>query len=93
MIRPMTDFLPHNRYEHFIARGRAAPALRTAVVHSCSPEAILADGALESHEQAMQRLVASLKLPEADLFGDPVERALDVQGSKMGYAKKEARGK
>ena len=54
---------------------------------------ILADGALESHEQAMQRLVASLKLPEADLFGDPVERALDVQGSKMGYAKKEARRK
>jgi|GEM_PF-6922407 phosphate acetyltransferase len=38
----MTDFLPYNRYEHFIARGRAAPALRTAVVHSCSPEAILA---------------------------------------------------
>ncbi|NRP87455.1 hypothetical protein GFPCMMHI_03375 [Ensifer adhaerens] len=27
MIRPMTDFLPYNRYEHFIARGRAAPAV------------------------------------------------------------------
>jgi hypothetical protein len=36
----------------------------------------------------MQRLVASLKLPEADLFGDPTDRALDLQASKMGYAKK-----
>src|SRR5882757_11495661 len=40
---------------------------------------ILTDGSLESHEHTMQRLVASLKLPEADLFGDPVERALDLQ--------------
>lgn len=50
---------------------------------------ILADGLLEAHEHAMQRLVASLKLPEADLFGDPVERALDLQASKMGYARKD----
>lgn len=50
---------------------------------------ILADGSLESHEHAMQRLVASLKLPEADLFGDPVDRALDLQASKMGYTRKD----
>jgi uncharacterized protein (DUF488 family) len=54
---------------------------------------ILADGSLEEHEHAMQRLVASLELAEADLFGDPVERALDLQGSKMGYVRKDARGK
>jgi len=49
---------------------------------------ILADGSLESHDHAMQRLVASLKLPEADLFGNPVDRALDLRASKMGYTKK-----
>jgi uncharacterized protein (DUF488 family) len=54
---------------------------------------ILADGSLEAHEHAMQRLVASLKLAEADLFGDPVDRALDLQGSKMGYVRKGAAGK
>ena len=54
---------------------------------------MLADGSLESHERAMQRLVTNLKLPEADLFGDPVERALDLQASKMGYARKDAGGK
>jgi uncharacterized protein (DUF488 family) len=51
---------------------------------------ILADGSLETHDHAMQRLVASMKLPETDLFGDPVERALDLRGSKMGYASKSA---
>ncbi len=50
---------------------------------------ILPDASLELHDHAMQRLVASLKLPEADLFGDPVERALDLQGSKMGYVRKD----
>jgi len=52
---------------------------------------ILADGSLEPHEHAMQRLANSLKLPDADLFGDPtdrIERAQDLQASKMGYAKK-----
>jgi len=54
---------------------------------------ILADASLEAHAHAMQRLVASLKLPAADLFGDPVERALDLQASKMGYAWKGTGGK
>jgi len=52
---------------------------------------ILADGSLETHDHAMQRLVASMKLPEADLFGDPAERALDLKASKMGYMKKNVR--
>jgi uncharacterized protein (DUF488 family) len=49
---------------------------------------ILADASLEPHERAMERLVASLKLPAADLFGDPAERALDLRASQMGYVKK-----
>jgi uncharacterized protein (DUF488 family) len=49
---------------------------------------ILADGSLESHDHAMQRLVASMKLSETDLFTNPVERALDLRGSKMGYVRK-----
>ena len=49
---------------------------------------ILVDGSLETHDHAMQRLVAGMKLPKEDLFADPVERALDLRASKMGYAKK-----
>jgi uncharacterized protein (DUF488 family) len=49
---------------------------------------ILPDASLEPHDHAMQRLVASLKLPAADLFGDPTDRALDLQASKMGYTKR-----
>jgi uncharacterized protein (DUF488 family) len=52
---------------------------------------ILADGSLEEHEHAMQRLVASLKLAGADLFARPedvVERAYEMQGARMGYVKK-----
>jgi len=53
---------------------------------------ILADGSLEPHEHAMQRLITSLKLPAADLFGNPVDRALDLQASMMGYKKKSTAG-
>lgn len=49
---------------------------------------ILADGTLEPHEHAMQRLVAKLKLPKDDLFVDSIERAQDLQASKMGYTRK-----
>jgi len=49
---------------------------------------ILADGTLELHEHAMQRLVAKLKLPKDDLFVDSIERAQDLQASKMGYTRK-----
>ena len=52
---------------------------------------ILGDGSLEEHAHAMQRLVRSLKLTEADLFSRPedvVERAYDVQGARIAYVRK-----
>jgi uncharacterized protein (DUF488 family) len=57
---------------------------------------ILGDGRLEEHRQAMQRLVASLKLAGADLFSAPedvVERAYEVQAARIAYVKKEAKSR
>jgi uncharacterized protein (DUF488 family) len=54
---------------------------------------ILGDGSLESHEHALQRLTASLKLGAADLFSDSadlVEHAYDVQAARIAYVKKDA---
>jgi uncharacterized protein (DUF488 family) len=55
---------------------------------------ILGDGGVEEHEQAMQRLVASLRLGEADLFSaaeDVVERAYELQGGRIAYVRKAER--
>ena len=55
---------------------------------------ILGDGSLETHEHAMQRLVASWKLTDTDLFSTPadrVERAYDLQAARIAYVKKGAR--
>jgi uncharacterized protein (DUF488 family) len=55
---------------------------------------ILGDGSLETHEQAMQRLAASLKLTDTDLFSDPadrVEQAYNLQAARIAYVKKGAR--
>ncbi len=52
---------------------------------------ILADGSLESHQHAMERLATGLGLSAADLFGDPaerLERAYDLQAGKIAYVKK-----
>jgi uncharacterized protein (DUF488 family) len=52
---------------------------------------ILGDGSLESHEQAMQRLVRSLGLSATDLFGaseDLVEQAYELQAARIAYVKK-----
>jgi len=49
---------------------------------------ILADGSLESHAEAMQRLRAQLKLPESDLFRTPeevLEDAYRMQGERIAY--------
>ena len=54
---------------------------------------ILGDGSLETHEHAMQRLAASLKLTDMDLFSTPadrVERAYDLQAARIAYVKKGA---
>jgi uncharacterized protein (DUF488 family) len=55
---------------------------------------ILGDGSLETHEQAMQRLAASLKLTDTDLFSNPAdlaEQAYDLQAAQIAYVKKGAR--
>lgn len=52
---------------------------------------ILADGSLETHERAVQRLVASLKLTDTDLFSDStarIEQAYDAQAERIAYVKK-----
>jgi uncharacterized protein (DUF488 family) len=54
---------------------------------------ILGDGSLESHEHALQRLAASLKLTADDLFSDSadlVEQAYDLQAARIAYVKKDA---
>ena len=57
---------------------------------------ILGDGSLESHEHAMQRLAASLKLTDTDLFSNPadlIEQAYDLQAARIAYVKKGAGSK
>ena len=52
---------------------------------------ILADGLLEPHEHAMQRLATGLKLTAGDLFCNPadlIERAYDLQAARIAYVKK-----
>ncbi|MFL6603292.1 MAG: DUF488 family protein [Steroidobacteraceae bacterium] len=54
---------------------------------------ILGDGSLESHEHALQRLAASLKLGGGDLFSDSadvIEQAYELQAARIAYVKKGA---
>jgi uncharacterized protein (DUF488 family) len=54
---------------------------------------ILGDGSLESHEHALQRLAASLKLTATDLFSDSaelIEQAYELQAARIAYVKKGA---
>lgn len=51
---------------------------------------ILADGSLESHRHAMERLASSLKLTETDLFrttDELIEDAYEKQGSRIAYVR------
>lgn len=51
---------------------------------------ILSDGSLEDHAHVMQRLIASLKLPQADLFSEPAETwdiAYDTQAMRLAYSR------
>jgi phosphate acetyltransferase len=49
MPRPEVSVRRHDRYEAFIREAREQPALRTAIVHPCSPEAIRA--AIEARDE------------------------------------------
>lgn len=51
---------------------------------------ILADGALEPHRHAMERLAAALKLASTDLFRTPdelIEDAYEKQGQRIAYVR------
>lgn len=51
---------------------------------------ILADGSLETHRHAMERLASDLKLAETDLFrttDELIEDAYDKQGSQIAYVR------
>jgi len=53
---------------------------------------ILSDGSLESHDTAMGRLCAQLKLPQSDLFRtreDVIEEAYRIQGGRIAYEQAE----
>jgi uncharacterized protein (DUF488 family) len=55
-------------------------------------EHILADGGLESNEDAERRLMRTLNIPESDLFlsaGELIDRAYDTQASRIAYHEKE----
>jgi hypothetical protein len=56
---------------------------------------ILEDGAAESHEQTLARLLAKLKLPDYDLFRSPedvIEDAYRMQGNRIAYEYEEDAG-
>ncbi|MFT4065948.1 bifunctional enoyl-CoA hydratase/phosphate acetyltransferase [Paraburkholderia sp.] len=55
MPRPEAAVRRHDRYEAFIREARARPALRTAIVHPCSPESIRA--ALEARDEGLLDLL------------------------------------
>lgn len=59
---------------------------RELVARGESVAHILANGEVESHDQAMQRLREKLKLAPADLFGgDMNEQAYELRGQQIAY--------
>ena len=64
------------------------PAL---VERGFTPEHILADGSLETHAAALERLIAELGMGEPDLFGDADKLIADAQrerGRRIAYTRK-----
>ena len=64
---------------------------RALVERGVAVEHILADGRLETHSDAMVRLLAVLGLPDEDLFRsrqDLIEQALAVQEERIAYVDK-----
>lgn len=78
--RPDVSVRRHDRYEAFIRDARARPALRTAIVHPCSVEAILA--ALEARDEGLldpvligpeAKIRAAAEAANVSLDGIPIE--------------------
>lgn len=78
--RPDVSVRRHGRYEAFIRDARAGPALRTAIVHPCSVEAILA--VLEARDDGLldpvligpeAKIRAAAEAANVSLDGMPIE--------------------
>jgi phosphate acetyltransferase len=79
---PEVTIQRHDRYEHYVQQARELPALATAVVHPCSPEAILA--AIEARDEGLidpvmvgpeYRIRAAAEQAGASLSGVRIEPA------------------
>lgn len=66
----------HDRYEHFVDQAKALPALRAAIVHPCSPEAILA--AAEIRDEGL--LEPLLVGPEAKIRAAAEQAGVSLNG-------------
>ncbi len=66
----------HDRYERFVKQAKALPALRVAIVHPCSPEAILA--AVEIRDEGL--LEPLLVGPEAKIRAAAEQAGVSLDG-------------
>ena len=76
MARPDVLVRRHDRYDAFMREARALPALRTAIVHPCSPEAIKA--AIEARDEGL--LDPVLIGPEAKIRAAAEEAQVSLDG-------------
>lgn len=74
---------------------RAILVCRHLAVRGIMAQHILEDGRLESHEQAITRLLAELNIPDPDLFrtrDDLVIEAYSRRGKQIAYSEKQPTG-
>jgi uncharacterized protein (DUF488 family) len=71
-----------------LACHRTILVTRNLCAQGLSAQHILEDGSVESHDQALSRLLRQLKLPEADMFRSReewIEEAYAIQGKRIAY--------
>ena len=71
-----------------LACHRTILVTRSLCAQGFSARHILENGSVESHEQALSRLLRQLKLPEADMFRSReewTEEAYAIQGKRIAY--------
>lgn len=76
MAAPEVALKRHDRYERFIRQAKALPMLRAAIVHPCSPEAILA--AVEIRDEGL--LLPILIGPEAKIHAAAEQAGVVLDG-------------
>ena len=62
---------------------------RELIEQGCEVKHILADGSIESHSEAMERLCEQLKIPESGLIPVPLETVYAAQERKIAYIDQE----